>query len=65
MAARTLVLANGNDAMLTPDQSVKITREEVESLAASCAAHHADDAALCAAYAALWDDPEDARRSTA
>jgi farnesyl-diphosphate farnesyltransferase len=62
MAARTLVLAKGNDAMFTPGQPVKIPREEVESLAASCAAHHADDAALRADYAALWGEPEDGAR---
>lgn len=65
MAARTLVLAKGNDAMFTPGQPVKIPREEVESLAAACAAHHADDAALRADYAALWGEPEGAARRSA
>lgn len=64
MAARTLVLARGNDAMFTPGEPVKISREEVEALSAACVAHHADDDALRAQYAALWLAPEGAHLST-
>lgn len=65
MAARTLVLARGNDAMFTPGEPVKIARDEVEALAAACATHAADNDALAAEYAALWDAPPLKRRSTA
>lgn len=64
MAARTLVLAKGNDAMFTPGQAVKISRDEVEAITSECALHHADDAALRARYAALWGETgEETRRS--
>jgi farnesyl-diphosphate farnesyltransferase len=51
MAARTLVLARGNDAMFTPDMPVKIERAEVEALIAECVRLAADDDALRARYA--------------
>lgn len=66
MAARTLVLARGNDAMFIAREPVKIPREEVEALASSCAAHHADDDALRKQYAALWTSaPDSPRRRSA
>lgn len=55
MAARTLVLARGNDAMFTPGVPVKITRAEVEALIAECVRLVADDAALRARYATLYE----------
>jgi squalene monooxygenase len=67
MAARTLVLAKGSDAMFTPGDPVKIPRDEVASLSTSCVTHSGDDAFLRERYAALWSDtPPDseARRST-
>jgi farnesyl-diphosphate farnesyltransferase len=56
MAARTLVLARGNDALFTPGEPVKIPRDEVAALSVACIAHSADDDALRARYAALWSD---------
>lgn len=54
MAARTLVLARGNDAMFAPDRDVKISRDEVESLIGECVQLVADDDALRARYARLY-----------
>jgi squalene monooxygenase len=56
MAARTLVLARGNDAMFTPGEPVKIPRDEVVALSIACVAQSGDDGALRASYAALWGD---------
>ncbi len=56
MAARTLVLAQGNDAMFTPGKPVKIPRDEVAALSLACIAHSGDDEALRARYAALWSE---------
>lgn len=64
MAARTLVLARGNDAMFIAGAPVKITRAEVESLIAECVRLVADDAALRVRYASLFDAPSEARAST-
>ncbi len=55
MAARTLVLARGNDAMFTPGAPVKISRSEVEALIAECVRLAADDAALRVRYASLYE----------
>lgn len=64
MAARTLVVARGNDAMFVAGEPVKIRRDEVEALIAECLANVADDAALETRYAALYrEDPLAARRS--
>lgn len=54
MAARTLVLARGNDAMFIPGAPVKITRAEVEGLIAECVRLVADDDGLRARYANLF-----------
>ncbi|HEX8536851.1 MAG TPA: squalene/phytoene synthase family protein, partial [Cystobacter sp.] len=54
MAARSLVLARGNDAMFVAGQPVKIPRAEVEALITDCMNHHADDTTLQARYAELW-----------
>ena len=55
MAARTLVLAEGNDAMFIPGVPVKIARTEVESLIATCMRDVADDDALQEGYARLYE----------
>jgi phytoene/squalene synthetase/2-polyprenyl-6-methoxyphenol hydroxylase-like FAD-dependent oxidoreductase len=66
MAARTLVVARGNDAMFVAGEPVKIRRDEVEALIAECMTHVADDAALEKRYAALYrEDPLADRRRTA
>ncbi len=58
MAARTLVMARGNDAMFVAGEPVKIRRDEVEALIAECLTHVSDDAALETRYAALYrEDP--------
>ncbi len=57
MAARTLVVARGNDAMFVPDAAVKISREEVASIIADCLRHSGDDDVLRARYAALRERP--------
>lgn len=57
MAARTLVLARGNDAMFVPNAPVKITRAEVEALIAECVRLVSDDAALRVRYASLFEMP--------
>ena len=57
MAALTLVHARGNDAMFTPDQEVKISRQMVEQVIADCMMYVADDAALKARYRNLWKAP--------
>jgi phytoene/squalene synthetase len=56
MAARTLVLARGGDAMFTAGAAVKIPREEVAALSVACVTFSSDDAELRARYAALWSD---------
>jgi squalene monooxygenase len=64
MAARTLVLAQGSDAMFTPGEPVKIPRDEVAALSLACVTDSGDDEALRTRYAALWSDapiPEDRR----
>jgi phytoene/squalene synthetase/2-polyprenyl-6-methoxyphenol hydroxylase-like FAD-dependent oxidoreductase len=55
MAARTLVVARGSDAMFTPDTPVKISRAEVEARIAECVRLVTDDAALRARYEALYE----------
>ena len=54
MAARTLVLADGNDAVFDPDADVKISRAEVEALTTEVTRFVADDAALVDRYRQLW-----------
>lgn len=56
MAARTLVLARGNDAMFSSGNPVKIPRDEVAALSIACVAHSGDDQELRTRYAALWPD---------
>jgi 2-polyprenyl-6-methoxyphenol hydroxylase-like FAD-dependent oxidoreductase/phytoene/squalene synthetase len=56
-AARTLVHARGNDAMLVPGRPVKIDRAEVEALAADCFDRVDSEESLRAGYAALWSRP--------
>jgi len=51
MALETLVLAVGNDAVLSVDRPVKITRECVAELIEDCLRHASDDAALRRHYA--------------
>jgi farnesyl-diphosphate farnesyltransferase len=51
MALETLVLAVGNDAILTVDRPVKIARESVAELIEDCLRHASDDAALKRRYA--------------
>jgi len=46
MAIETLIVAVGNDAVLTPDRSVKIARESVGEIVEYCLRHANDDAAL-------------------
>ena len=53
MAVRTLAVARGNDAQLTPGAPVKISREEVASLIQDCGTRAGDDAALRSGFAAL------------
>ncbi|MGE0784655.1 MAG: squalene/phytoene synthase family protein [Sandaracinaceae bacterium] len=55
MAARTLVLARGNDAMFTAGEPVKISRAEVESLIAECMAMAGQDEELERRYAKLFE----------
>ncbi|MBX3273184.1 MAG: FAD-dependent oxidoreductase [Sandaracinaceae bacterium] len=62
MAARTLALAEGNDAMFVPGAPVKIAREEVEAIIAECMTLAEDDAALRARYARLFERARPARR---
>jgi len=52
MALETLVLAIGNDSVLSADRPVKISRESVTELIEDCLRHAADDAALRRRYAA-------------
>ena len=66
MAARTLVMARGNDAMFVAGAPVKIRRDEVEALIQECLTNVSDDAALETRYAALYrEDPLVDRRRTA
>lgn len=55
MAVRTLVHAEGNDAMFIPDEPVKISRPEVELLIGDAVQNVQDDAALRTRYAELWE----------
>lgn len=55
MAARTLVLAQGNDAMFEAGEPVKISREEVGRLIGAAVEYAGDDDALRADYAGLWE----------
>jgi farnesyl-diphosphate farnesyltransferase len=64
MAARTLMLARGNDDVFRPHRPVKIPRREVEELAATCLACLGSDEALRAAYANLWQPPFDPRSTS-
>jgi farnesyl-diphosphate farnesyltransferase len=57
MAVRTLVHARGNDEQFTPGRPVKITRAEVEDLVMECLGCCAEDDAIRAGYAALWERP--------
>lgn len=65
MAARTLVVARGNDAMFNPTTPVKISREEVESIVAECVQHAGDDAYLRSRWAQLWAASTAAQQATA
>lgn len=50
MAVRTLVVARGNDAQLTPGRAVKISRAEVARIVEQCCAIASDDASVRAAF---------------
>ncbi|MDQ3035343.1 MAG: squalene/phytoene synthase family protein, partial [Myxococcota bacterium] len=65
MAARTLVVGRGNDAMFVAGAPVKISREEVESIVAECVRCVGDDDALRARYARLYEGEAPMRRATA
>ena len=54
MAVRTIVHADGNDAMFIEGEPVKISRDEVESLIGECVENVADDDALRNQFADLW-----------
>jgi farnesyl-diphosphate farnesyltransferase len=54
LAVKTIARAYGNDAMFTPNQEVKVTREEVEEIIARCTRHVDDDVFLRADYEAMW-----------
>jgi phytoene/squalene synthetase len=56
MAASTLRLAAGNDAMFVPSQPVKISRNQVRALIEECLECQGDDERLRKRYAALWQD---------
>lgn len=60
MAARTLAMAKGNDAMFEPELPVKISRAEVEALIAEIMTTAEDDEALRARYARLHEPPRPA-----
>lgn len=63
MAARTLVVGRGNDAMFVAGEPVKISREEVESIVAECLRYVDDDDALRARYARLYEPVTPLRRA--
>jgi farnesyl-diphosphate farnesyltransferase len=54
LAVKTVGLAYGNDAMFTPGEAVKVSREEVENIIARCTAGCGDDTLLRADYEAMW-----------
>jgi farnesyl-diphosphate farnesyltransferase len=56
MAASTLRLAAGNDAMFVPNQPVKISRDQVRALIEECLECQGDNEKLRERYAALWQD---------
>lgn len=58
MAVRTLIHAEGNDAMFVPGAPVKITRPEVEALIGDCMKHVAADDQLRLRYQELWSLPK-------
>lgn len=60
MAAATLRLARGNDAIFDEDQSVKISRAQVDELVQQCVAIAGSNAAIEGAFRNLWQ-PEHAR----
>ncbi|HEY3500962.1 MAG TPA: phytoene/squalene synthase family protein [Polyangiaceae bacterium] len=51
MAQQTLIVAVGNDAMLKPDQPVKISRDAVDEVIQDCLRHANDDGVLRRRYA--------------
>jgi farnesyl-diphosphate farnesyltransferase len=53
MAQRTLIVAVGNEAVLTPDRPVKISRDAVDDIIQDCLRYANDDAALRRRYAGL------------
>jgi phytoene/squalene synthetase len=53
MALETLLVAVGNDAVLSPNRPVKIARDTVEGIAEYCLRHANDDANLRRRYASL------------
>ncbi|MCB9555404.1 MAG: squalene/phytoene synthase family protein [Deltaproteobacteria bacterium] len=55
MAARTLTLARGNDAMFVPGEPVKISRQEVGQTVADAQAICGSDQAIRKCYADLWE----------
>lgn len=54
LAVRTIAQAYGNDAMFTPNQEVKVSRQEVEEVIARCTSSVGDDRFLRADYEAMW-----------
>lgn len=54
LAVKTVGLAYGNDAMFTPGEAVKVSRQEVDVVIARCMADCGDDTLLRADYEAMW-----------
>ncbi len=54
LAVRTIACAYRNDAMFTPNQEVKVSRQEVEEVIARCTRNVRDDELLRADYEAMW-----------
>ena len=55
LAVKTLAHAYGNDAMFTPNDDVKVSRQEVESVVERCTRLVANDAGLRADYESMWN----------
>jgi farnesyl-diphosphate farnesyltransferase len=56
MAVKTLVHAVGNDSMFVAREPVKISRQDVEQIAARCIKHCGDNDFLQNDYDAMWAD---------
>ena len=55
LAVRTIARAYGNDAMFTPNEEVKVSRQEVEEVIARCTRNVGDDELLREDYEAMWN----------